>query len=79
MSKFIFKNDMTNICVSLLTDKVNITSLQDFLFFRILFSTNILPLRGSPVRDLMWVEIKLTPLVTKSHRDVTVTRHSANP
>ena len=37
--------------LSLLTVKVNITSLRDFLFIRILFSTNILPLRGSPVRD----------------------------
>jgi len=61
-----------------MTDKVYITSLWDCLFFLILLSTDILPLWGSPVRDLMWVEINLIPIVSKSHRDVTITGHSAN-
>jgi len=55
-----------------------ITSLRDFSIFGILLSTNILPLRGSPVRDIMLVEKKLTLIAQKSHRDVTITRHSAN-
>jgi hypothetical protein len=33
-----------------------VSSLRDFSVLIILLSTNILPLRGSPVRDLMWVE-----------------------
>ena len=40
----------------LLTDKINVSSLRDFSLFCILLSTNILPLRGSPVRDLILVE-----------------------
>jgi len=63
---------------TLLTDKINVSSLRDFSLFCILLSTNILPLQGSPVRDLILVEKKLTHLSQKSRRDVTFTRHSAN-
>jgi hypothetical protein len=64
----------------LLTNKANISSLTGLYTFSYptFYQHFIRRFADSPVRDLMWVERKLTPFVTKSHRGVTITRHSAN-